>query len=225
MTMTRPPSTQVKPASPRSYKRTWVIAAGTAILALALGALVGTRAADATSSPEYQAQGARLATAESKLALAEAAMEDAQESQADAENTATDAQDQLAAFEGRLDERKAALKKRAATLKKREAAVDKRADRLKEKAADLTEREADVSAAEELLAETTVPGDGKFEVGVDIEGGLYKSAGKRACHFTVYGDAEGDDTLLDKSTAGPASVSLRAGTWFVTRGCAEWTRQ
>ena len=61
--------------------------------------------------------------------------------------------------------------------------------------------------------------------GVDIEDGPYRSAGKQGCHYSVYGDAKGDDTLLDKTTAGSTSVSLRAGTWFVTRGCAEWTRQ
>jgi hypothetical protein len=225
MTMTRPPGTQAKPERPRSSRRAWVIAAGTAILALALGTVFGIRAADATSSPEFRQQGDQLATAESKLAFAEAALEDAQESQVDAENSATDAQDQLAAFEGRLDERKAALKKREGALKKREAALDDRAARLKEKSADLSEREDEVTAAEALLAETTVPGDGTFEVGVDIEGGLYRSSGKQGCHYTVYGDAKGDDTLLDKTTAGSTSVSLRAGTWFVTRGCAEWTRQ
>jgi len=225
MTMTRPPGTQAKPAQPRSSRRTWVIAAGTAILALALGSVFGIRAADATSSPEYQQQGDKLATTESKLAFAEAALKDAQELQADAEHTATDAEDRLATFEGRLDKRKAALKKREAALKKREAALDDRAARLKERGADLVEREEDVTEAEELLAETTVPGDGTFEVGVDIEGGLYQSAGKRGCHYAVYGDANRTDTLLDKTTADSTSVSLRTGTWFVTQGCAGWTRQ
>lgn len=225
MTMTRPPGTQAKPDVPRSSKRTWVVVAGTAILALALGAVIGNRATDATGSAEYQAQGAELATAESKLALAEAALEDAEQSQADAEGTAADAQDQLAAFEARLDERKAALKTREAALKKGLAGLDDRAAKLKEKSADLRERKKEVTEAEALLAETTVPGDGTFEVGVDIEGGLYQSPGKRGCHYTVYGDANGTDALLDKVTPGSASVSLRTGTWFVTRGCAEWTRQ
>ena len=225
MTMTRPPGTETKPASPPSNRRTWVIATGTAVLALTLGTVLGTRAADATESPEYQAQGDRLANAESKLAFTEAALKDARESQSDAENTATDAQDQLAVFEAHLKERKAALKKRGAELKKKQAGLDNRADRLEKKAANLEERQEDVTEAEELLAVTTVPGNGSYEVGVDIEGGLYRSAGSRSCSYTVYGDAEGDDVLLEKSTAGSTSVSLRAGTWFVSRGCADWNRQ
>lgn len=225
MTMTRPQGTETKPAGPRSTQRTWVIAAGTAVLALALGTVVGIRAADATNSPEYQAQGNELANAESELAFAEAALKDARESQADAEDTATDAQDRLEALEAHLDERKAVLRKRGAALKKRQAVVDGRADRLEKRAADLRQREEDVTEAEALLAETTVPGDGTFQVGVDIEGGLYQSPGKQGCRYTVYGDAEGDALLLDKITAGSTSVSLRTGTWFVTRGCAEWTRQ
>jgi len=224
MTMTRPPVTESKPAAPRSRKRWWVIAAGTAFLALALGTILGTRAADATTSPEYQALSVKLANAESKLAFTEAALEDARESQADAEGTAADAQDRLATFEAHLNDRKAVLKKRGAELRKRQADLDDRTARLEERAADLREREDDVTEAEALLAETTVPGDGTFQVGADIEGGLYQSPGRRGCRYSVYGDAEGRAILLDKSTAGSTSVSLRTGTWFVTRGCAEWTR-
>jgi hypothetical protein len=225
MTMTRPPTVETTPAQPRTSRRTWLVAAGTAVLALALGTVLGMRAADATKSPEYRAQGDKLATTESKLAWAEAALGDARESQADAEDTATDAEGRLATFQDQLANRKEVLKKREAGLKKRGAALDERAARLEEKAADLRERENEVTEAEELLAVTTVPGDGSYEVGVDIEGGLYQSSGKRSCHYTVYGDAEGKDPLLEKTTPGSTSVSLRTGTLFVTRGCAEWTRQ
>ena len=148
------------------------------------------------------------------------------ESQADAEGTAADAQDQLAAFEARLDERKAALKTREAALKKGLAGLDDRAAKLKEKSADLRERKKEVTEAEALLAETTVPGDGDLRGRSGHRGrSLPERPGKRGCHYTVYGDANGTDALLDKVTPGSASVSLRTGTWFVTRGCAEWTRQ
>jgi Tfp pilus assembly protein PilN len=225
MTMTRPPTVDTAPEKPRTTRRTWLVAVVTAVVALALGSFLGMRAADATKSPEYRAQGDKLATTESKLAWAEAALGDARESQADAEDSATDAADKLATFQGQLDDRKDVLRKREDALKKLRADLDDREARLDKKAANLAEREDDVTVAEELLAVTTVPGNGSYEVGADIEGGSYRSAGKRSCHYTVYGDAEGKDVLLDKTTAGAASVSLRAGTWFVTRGCAEWTRQ
>ena len=225
MTMTRPPTVETTPAKPRTARRTWLVAVGTAVLALTLGVFLGMRAADATKSPEYRAQGEKLATTESKLAFAEAALGDARESQADAEDSATDAADKLATFQGQLAHRKDVLRKREDDLKKRRADLDDREARLDKKAENLAEREKDVTEAEELLAVTTVPGGGTYEVGADIEAGSYRSPGKRGCHYSVYGDAEGKDVLLDKTTAGSASVSLRAGTRFVTRGCAEWTRQ
>ena len=225
MTMTRPPTVETTPGRPRTSRRTWLVAAATAVLALALGTFLGMRAADATKSPEYRAQADKLETTESKLAWTEAALGDARESQADAQDTATDAEDRLATFQDQLAHRKDVLRNREAGLKKRGAALDDRAAHLEEKAADLREREDEVTEAEELLAVTKVPGDGSYEVGVDIEGGLYRSAGKQSCHYAVYGDAEGKEPLLEKTTPGSTSVSLRAGTYFVTRGCAEWTRQ
>jgi multidrug efflux pump subunit AcrA (membrane-fusion protein) len=225
MTTTRLPGTQPTPVRPRLYRRTWVVATGTAILALALGAVVGIRGADATKSPEYRAQADQLAAAESELAFAEASLGDAREEQADAEDTAAGARDRLDTLLGQLAERRGALKKREAALKKRSTALDRRAAALKKKAADLLEREETVTAAEELLEDTTVPGDGSFEVGVEIERGLYKSPGRRGCHYTVFGDEERTDILLDNTTPDSASVSLRDGTWFVTQGCAQWTRQ
>ena len=225
MTTTRQPATHPTPVRPRFYRRTWVVATLTAILALVLGTVVGFRGADATQSPEYRAQADELAAAQGELALARSSLGDARETQADAEDTAADAQDRLDTLLGQLDERRAALKKREAAVKRRTTALDKRAARLEKKAADLLEREETVTAAEELLEDTKVPGDGTFQVGVDIERGLYKSSGKRGCHYTVSGDEEGDDILLDNATPDSVSVSLRDGTWFSTRGCAEWTRQ
>ncbi len=111
-------------------------------------------------------------------------------------------QDRLATFQEQLADRKEVLRNREAGLKKRGAALDDRAARLEEKAADLREREDEVTEAEELLAVTTVPGDGTYEVGVDIEGGLYQSSGKRSCHYTVYGDAEGKDTAAREDHRG-----------------------
>jgi len=229
MTTTSPPAAHPKQ---RFFQRTWVIITGTALLALVVGTVIGLRGADATNSPEYEAQADKLAATESELAFAKASLGDAEESLADTEGTATDLADRLETIEGHLDDRKAALEERRAALKKREAALKKRVSALdqrkallKEAVADIREREDAVTAAEALLADTTVPGDGSFEVGVDVERGLYRSTGKTGCRYTVFGDANGNDVLLDKTTPGSASVSLRDGTWFVTRGCAEWTRQ
>jgi uncharacterized coiled-coil protein SlyX len=221
MTTTSPSAGHPKPPF---FRRTWVVAIVVAVLALVVGTVVGMRATDAKSSPEYKAQADRLATVESELAFAKASVGDAEETMANAEKTAGEAQDQLDKILGRLDERRAALKKRGIALSKAIRALDARKAKLKAKAADLREREDIITAAEEVLAVTTVPGDGSYEVGVDIAGGLYRSAGRAGCRYTVFGDAQGDEVLIDNTTAGAASVSLRTGTWFVTRGCADWTQ-
>lgn len=227
MNTTSPPT-----ARPRFFQRTWVIITGTALVALVLGTVIGMRGADATSSPEYQSQADKLAATESELAFAKASLGDAEESLAGTEDAAADLEDRLDTVEGHLDERKAALAERKAALKKRERALEKavtalddRRARLKAAEADILEREEAVTAAETLIEETTLPGDGTYEVGVDIERGLYRSAGRPGCHYAVSSDADGNDLLINKQTAGPTSVSLRDGTWLVTRGCAEWTRQ
>jgi multidrug efflux pump subunit AcrA (membrane-fusion protein) len=218
MAMTSPPGTRPQSARPRFYQRTWFVVIVTALAALLVGTVIGLQGADATSDPKYKAQTERLESAESELAFATASLRDARDALADAEGTASEAGDRLASLESQLDDRRAELKKRETALKKTLNALEERKARLKE-------REESVKAAEALIAETTVPGDGNFEVGVDIERGVYTSPGRQGCSYAVSGDAEGTDVLLTNTTPGPASVSLRDGTWFVTRGCAEWTRQ
>jgi multidrug efflux pump subunit AcrA (membrane-fusion protein) len=232
MTTTAPQGTHPKAVRPRFHQRAWFIITVTALIAVVLGTVIGLRGADATSDPRYKAQTEKLNATESDLAFTKASLGDTQDSLVDAEDKAADLEDQLDIVEGRLDKFKAALDERRADLKKREADLKKALNALKDRKArldkakaDLLEREEAVTAAEALIADTTVPGDGTFEVGVDIERGLYRSAGKRGCHYTVTGDANGTDVLIDKQTPGAATVSLRADTWFVTRGCAEWTRQ
>jgi peptidoglycan hydrolase CwlO-like protein len=232
MTTTSPPGTHPKPVHPRFYQRTWVIITATALIALVLGTVIGIRGADATNDPQYKAQTDKLNAAESELAFTKASLGDAQESLADAEDKATELEDRLGIVEGDLDERRAALDEHRAALNEREGALkkavtalDDRRARLKKAEADIREREEAVTAAEALIADTTVPGDGTYQVGADIEGGLYRSPGKRGCHYAVTSDSAGNDVLINKIVPGPTSVSLRADTWFVTRGCAEWTRQ
>lgn len=218
-------TTSPQGAQPRFYQRTWVIITATTFVALVLGTVIGGWGADATSDPKYKAQTEELNAAKSELAFAKASLGDARESLADSEGAAARLQDRLEAVEGRMDERRAALRKREAGLKKTLTALKDKRALLKEAATDLLEREEAVTAAEELIEDTTVPGDGRYQVGVDIERGVYRSAGRQGCHYAVTGDSGGNDLLVNKQTAGPASVSLRADTWFVTRGCAEWTRQ
>lgn len=71
-------------------------------------------------------------------------------------------------------------------------------------------------------------GDGKYEVGVDIEPGQYKTAGPpegliELCTYSRHADNSGDSLITFDSTQGPASVTLEEGIFFDTSGGCEWT--
>jgi hypothetical protein len=78
-------------------------------------------------------------------------------------------------------------------------------------------------------AATTIPGDGTYEVGVDIEPGKYKTAGSAqdssfSCYWARLKD-DGEDIIDNSIQNGPQTVTLRAGELFETTRCGAWTRQ
>lgn len=75
----------------------------------------------------------------------------------------------------------------------------------------------------------TVPGDGTFEVGVDIPAGTYRNPGaKGPGYFCVaYAAAKPNDltTYLRGSTSkGPAIVTVNPGEFFTTQFCKPFTK-
>lgn len=79
---------------------------------------------------------------------------------------------------------------------------------------------------------TTVAGDGRHVVGVDVAPGTYRSAGPPSgdggCSWSRRTtSSRGTEAVVASGVSrGPATVTIRRGdTAFVTRGCAPWTRQ
>lgn len=75
-------------------------------------------------------------------------------------------------------------------------------------------------------------GSGKYEVGVDILPGQYKTKGPEEgfielCMYNKYKDDTGDsDSLLSvDSTQGPASVTVEEGQFIEISGDCNWTLQ
>lgn len=71
----------------------------------------------------------------------------------------------------------------------------------------------------------SVPGDGIFRVGPDVEPGLYRSvANDQRCSWARSTDATGeaDSVQAHDSSLGSAYVSLSAGDFFDSSGCHTW---
>lgn len=125
--------------------------------------------------------------------------------------------DDLAAQQDAVAEHEAALDEREAALDDREAALD--------------DREAGLTQAEEKQAANTIPGDGVFEVGVDIQPGTYKSAGPVDTDWGGYWarlsgtSGEFDDIIANGNPTGPVTVTIAdSDVAFETTGMKEWVK-
>lgn len=74
---------------------------------------------------------------------------------------------------------------------------------------------------------TTIPGEGAYWVGPDVQPGLYRAVGNRdACYWKRAKDASGENrkVIADERTTGASYVQLRPGEFFVTDNCTTWHR-
>ncbi len=143
-----------------------------------------------------------------------------------------DSQDELAATEKELQQvagdvpaREKAVVDAEDALKTREKAVAKSEAGLRRAEKAVSRRERAVGIAEKQIANNTIPGDGVFEVGVDMKPGTYKTGGSGNCYYAVLADANGNNIKSNNITAGPATVSVVAGDYFETTRCADWVLQ
>jgi hypothetical protein len=120
------------------------------------------------------------------------------------------------------DDLVAELDARAEELDQREADLDAHA-------AELDDREAAIEQAELEIAEGTIPGDGIFLVGEDIEPGTYRGnvAGGR-CYWARLSGTSGDfdDLITNDNVEGPTVVTIaESDVAFETSRCGEWVKQ
>ena len=75
--------------------------------------------------------------------------------------------------------------------------------------------------------ETAIPGDGTFEVGVDIEPGTYVSEPSPTgnCYWARLSGTGGlDDIIANNNTSGQALIPVSADDkYFETSGCSDWS--
>lgn len=73
------------------------------------------------------------------------------------------------------------------------------------------------------------PGDGTYEVGVDIKAGTYvsKTPSSGNCYWGRLSGSDGFDNIIaNNNTAGQSVVTIRSSDkFFESSGCSEWARR
>jgi hypothetical protein len=117
-------------------------------------------------------------------------------------------------------------------LDRREAELESREGDLTTREKELDQREQDLEARE--LQEPSGTGDatignGVFEVGEDVQPGLYSTEGSDdpdlPCTYRVSEDEDGDEIIISEVSDGPGTVTLEDGQYFTSEYCQTWERQ
>jgi Skp family chaperone for outer membrane proteins len=204
-----PPTVTATTPSPKKawWKRTWVLVVAALLVGVGIGSSSNS-APDPKSSVEYKAAASDLRDTKSQLASTQGEL--------------TKAQGDLKTIAGDLPQREAALKDAQAQLKQDQASLKKDRADLKARDASVTAREKKVGIVEKTIAANTVSGDGVYKVGADIKAGTYKTPGRGDCYYAVLNSSDTMDIATNNNVSGPAYVTVHAGQYFESSGCADW---
>lgn len=207
MTTSLPPApdeTATAPAAPRRARWRTVIAA-VALLLVGIG--IGTaRGGDETAVAAAQK---KATTASKALARAKADNQKLQERLQTAKTGNATLTGEVAAANKRADGALAAARvkvkrefaSQAASFTKRKHAMDLRS-------AALDRREHKVSGMEHAWAANTIPGDGVYQVGSDIQPGTYKAAASPGCYYARLSSLDTSDIIDNNNVDGPVVIQV-----------------
>lgn len=211
---------------PRWTRWTWPIAVVVAFVVgggsgFGLGVML---TGDYSDTEEY-------ATAQRELAEREAELDD----RSARLDSAADELDEFRTKVDTLDQRTADVEERENELAERSDELDARADELDQlqedldqRSDELDEREEDLATTEVEIEENTIPGDGVFLVGEDIQPGQYRrSASGDGCYWVRRSGTSGDsdEIIANGLPNGPAVVTIQeSDVAFETARCSEWVR-
>ncbi|MFC3492010.1 coiled-coil domain-containing protein [Glycomyces rhizosphaerae] len=139
-------------------------------------------------------------------------------------------QDQIEALQtqvDQIDEREAGLDQREAGLDQREADLDAREQDLEDRQTELDDREEEITQEEEEIEANTIPGDGVWVVGEEVEPGTYKAQGTGSgCYWARLGSLDTFDILDNHFGSANVSVEIKSDDFaFETSGCGDWIKQ
>lgn len=184
-----------------------------AAAALALGFAVGALARPAaTSTDEYRAVAADLASATSDLTAARGTSS----SQAQRITQYQSAESSVAARESKAADKEKGFAQREQDVAKKEA--------------DLSAKEKAFEDRQKVVAQSQIS-NGLHVVGKDVQPGVYSTAGGSGsnpvgCYYAWKSGTGSDADIVDNNIVkGPATVTLRDGEVFESSSCAVWTKQ
>lgn len=204
-------ATVAKVPKPPLWRRAWFV--GT--LAFVVGAGIG--ALGASDTAEIERLGAQITERDERIATLE-------EQVTSFEELVSAANERVSAAEQRAEDQ---IDSALAGLRVREDELEQAEARLDERAAKLDRRQRDLEGQEAAVAAGTVPGDGLFLVGVDIEPGQYRGNGGGTCYWARLSGTSGDfdEVIANDLPSGPTVVTINpSDEAFETSGCGEWRR-
>lgn len=205
---------------PRSSSSRMAWLAGTVALAagLAVGGIGGYVLGTASGDERANASERVADRANGRLVQAQEA----------ARRARTDADVAEAAALQQLEPAKAELAKQEAAVTQREAALKRDAARLAQREKAVEGREKAVTGAEQQAAANSIPGDGTFLVGQDVQPGTYRASPpfpRRMCYVARLADPGGEDIIDNDISEGPVIVQVRSTDAAVTTsGCSTFRK-
>jgi hypothetical protein len=104
------------------------------------------------------------------------------------------------------------------------AALELSVGDLRDREADVLAREEAVKVVEDTIAAGTIPGNGIFIVGVDVQPGTYKSSGGSSCYWARL-NATGDDIIDNNIGSGPTVLTVQPSDGMIeTSGCDDFRK-
>lgn len=134
---------------------------------------------------------------------------------ADAERDAERAEDRADSADRR------ARAKAEDDLADRSEQLDQRAQALDARERDLEEREEAVGLREAFVEQNSF-GNGRFEVGADIQAGKYRTDGGSGCYWAKLRSSDSQDIRSNHFGSGPQTVVIDS-PWFESQDCGTWT--
>ena len=105
--------------------------------------------------------------------------------------------------------------------------LDERSAELDQRSGDLDTREAAISATEQQIEANSIPGDGTFLVGSEIQPGTYRSVDNSLCYWERKSGTSGDfnEILANGNVDGQAIVTIEPyDVAFTSTRCSDWTK-
>lgn len=198
--------------SPQRRRRRWPLVLVAAV-SLAVGFGVGVLARPAaTSTDEYRAVAADLASAASDLAT----VRGQSSSQAQKITQYQSAESSVAARESKAAGQEKGFAQREQDVAKKEA--------------DLAAKEKAFDEKQKVVAQSQIS-NGLHVVGKDVQPGVYSTTGGSGsnpvgCYYAWKSGTGSDADIVDNNIVkGPATITLRDGEVFESSSCAVWNKQ